>query len=259
MEITADDIEEYKLWRKDEGVADATVNREIACLKRMFNLAIKWGQANVNPVNDVDFFREPPGRTRFLSIEEINRLLECANENIRPVIFAALNTGMRLGEILTLKWSQVRLEGTIEPYVKVEGKTAKNNKDRWIPLNDAMCELLSNLQDNGSDFVFLNRFGRPYSSVRTACGTACRRAGIEDFHFHDLRHTFASHFIMSGGDLLTLKEILGHSSMDMVQRYAHLAAAHKRKQLNGLSNVLKICHLSATNQVTKIRKEVLST
>jgi integrase len=245
--IKSQDIEDYKMWRKSQGVSNATVNREIACLKRMFNLAIKWGKAAKNPVNDVDFLKEPPGRTRFLTVEEMNRLLDVANPNLRPIIFTALNTGMRLMEILRLKWTQVLVTSVIEPCIHIPGQSAKNNKDRWIPLNDDMILLLENLHKN-AEYVFLNRQGIPYKSVRTAFCTALRKAGISDFRFHDLRHTFASHFAMNVGDLLTLKEILGHSSMEMVQRYAHLAAKHKRKQINCLTGMLQSCHLSATNE-----------
>ena len=89
-----------------------------------------------------------------------------------------------------------------------------------------------------------------WGEQRDGCNlsTPRARAGIEDFRFHDLRHTFASHFIMRGGDLLTLKEILGHSSLKMVQRYTHLAAAHKTRQVNNLSGIYTNCHLFATSQ-----------
>ncbi len=245
--LKSQDVEDYKVWRKAQGVSNATVNRELACLKRMFNLAIKWGAAAKNPVNDVEFFKEPPGRTRFLTVDEMNRLLKCANEYVRPIIFTALNTGMRLNEILGLKWTQVHLTSVIDPSIFIPGQTAKNNKDRWIPLNDDMINLFTKMQDNTSEFVFLNKNGVRYKSVRTAFTTSLKKAGITDFRFHDLRHTFASHFAMNVGDLLTLKEILGHSSMDMVQRYAHLASKHKRKQINILSGMLNPCHQSATN------------
>jgi site-specific recombinase XerD len=79
--------------------------------------------------------------------------------------------------------------------------------------------------------------------VKSPFQRALKGANISDFRFHDLRHTFASHFVMNGGDLLSLKEILGHSSLQMVQRYAHLSAAHKREQINNLSGMFtKICH-----------------
>lgn len=93
-------------------------------------------------------------------------------------------------------------------------------------------------------YVFLSMYGKPLLSVKAPFKTALKKANISGFRFHDLRHTFSSHFVMQGGDLLTLKEILGHSSMQMVERYAHLAAAHKHRQINNLSGLFseQKCH-----------------
>ena len=111
----------------------------------------------------------------------------------------------------------------------------KNNKKRFIPLNEDMIALLQGLERKDDGFVFHGRYGHPIKGIKDPWKNSLKRAGIIDFRFHDLRQTFASHFVMKGGDILTLKEILGHSSMKMVERYAHLAAAHKRRQINVLN------------------------
>lgn len=236
MSIKPTDIEDYISFRRKQ-VANATINRELACLKRMYNLAIKWHEAKKNPVNDVDFLKEPPGRMRFLEVAEAERLLECSNHYLRPIVFTALNTGLRLNEILSLTWDRVYIQNVIDPYLEII--MTKNNKNRNVPLNDDMVQLLESIKKSDSGFVFVGLQGQPLQSVRKPFETALKRAGILDFTFHGLRHTFASHFVMNGGDLLTLKEILGHSSMQMVERYAHLAQAHKRRQVNNLSGHFK--------------------
>ena len=241
--IDAAVIEDYIAWRRSEGVSNATINRELACLKRMYNLAIRWKEVRHNPVTSIDMLKEPPGRTRFLYEDEANRLIQAANPYFRPVIITALNTGMRLGEILSLSWQSVHLESVVSPYIEVS--VSKNNRKRHIPLTGTMTALFRGLkaQRRHSRYVFVSSNGEPYKCIKKVWHTALRRAGIEDFRFHDLRHTFASHFIMRGGDLLSLKEILGHTTLKMVERYAHLAAAHKIKQMNHLDGLFNDCQL----------------
>lgn len=233
LSITPANIMDYMSYRISQGVVKSTVNREMRCLRRMFNLAIKWHATNRNPVKDVDFFEEPPGRTRFLSEVEAVRLLTAASPHLKPIIMTALNTGMRLGEILSLKWSQVHINNVVDPSIEII--LTKNYKKRFVPLNEAMVDLLNSLMDRESEFVFLSTKGEPLNSIKKPFNNAVKKAGIDDFRFHDLRHTFASHYLMSGGDLMSLKDILGHSSMKMVMRYAHLADSYRRKMINNIN------------------------
>lgn len=243
--ISPSDIEDYIGKRLATGKTNGTINRELACLKRMFNLAIKWSAARKNPVNNVDFLEEPPGRTRFLSIDEARRLIDCAADHLKSILITALNTGMRRMEILTLKWDQVHIDKVIQPYIEI--KVTKNNKKRFVELNDDMVTLLKGMNQNFSEYVFLSKRGKPLKSVRKPFLMASKKAGIEDFRFHDLRHTFASHYLMNGGDLMSLKDLLGHSSMRMVMRYAHLTGSYKREMVNNLNGKFNNCHLFATS------------
>jgi len=237
VEIKPQDIEDYIQYRILQGVANATVNRELSCFKRMYSLAIKWGDARRNPVCEVQFLEEPPGRSRFLSAEEAKKLIEVASDHFKPILITALNTGMRHGEIVNLKWSQVHIDHVIDPYIQLDH--TKNNKKRFVPLNETMINLLNNLRSESKHetYVFPGKYGNKLIRTTKPFKNSLKNAKIKNLRFHDLRHTFASHFIMSGGDLLTLKEILGHSTMRMVERYAHLASAHKRKQVNNLNSV----------------------
>ncbi len=243
--ITPSLIEDYIAARRSKEISNSTINRELTALRRMFNLAIKWKMARRNPMDQIDKLEEPPGRTRFLTEEECKRLLDSCSKAFRPIVFTALNTGMRLREILNLKWENVYIDSVVDPYIELD--RTKNNKKRFIPLNDGMVNLLRSIPRNETNNVFLGELGKPLKSIDSPYRTALQKAGITDFRFHDLRHTFASHFVMRGGDLFTLKEILGHSSMEMVMRYAHLAAAHKRKLINNLNDIFQDCHPIATS------------
>jgi integrase len=218
-------IEEYVIKRRNDGVANATINRELTTLKRMFNLAIKWKESKANPVNELDFLEEPPGRDRFLYEPEAQNLIDAAPLHIKPIIITALNTGMRSGEIFSLLWDQVHLDSVINPFIEISH--SKNNKKRYIPLNNDMVELLRSLPKKSDNYVFHGRYGNPIKGIKGPWKNALIKTGISNFRFHDLRHTFASHFVMKGGDILTLKEILGHSSLKMVERYAHLGTSTK--------------------------------
>lgn len=226
-EITALAIEKYKNDRSHE-VKPATINRELACLKHMFNKAIQWGMARTNPVRSVKMLRENNRRLRYLTEEEAQRLVDECADHIKPIVVTALYTGMRSGEILNLKWEDVDLgHGLI--YIQ-------NSKSgsREVPISTRIVELLRELHRR-SQYVFACESGRPRRGVRKGFESALRRAGIRDFTFHDLRHTFASHLVMSGVDLLTVKELMGHRSINMTLRYAHLSPSHKRQAVESLS------------------------
>ncbi|MCP4624722.1 MAG: site-specific integrase [bacterium] len=146
---------------------------------------------------------------------------------MRDIVECALNSGMRKGEVLSLKWKQVS-NGFI--YLR---KT-KTLNPRQIPINndlDALFKRIRQRQGLSSKHVFTFQ-GKPIEDLKKGFKAALKRAGIEDFRFHDLRHTFASHFVMRGGDLKALQEILGHTTLTMTMKYAHLAQSHKREAIN---------------------------
>ena len=146
-QITPRLVERYKITRSDH-VKPATVNRELACLKHMFTMAIKWREAANNPVKQVELFRQPKGSLRVLSREEEDQLLATSASHLRPIIITALNTGMRKGEILNLSRDKVDLESCV---ITVEH--TKNGEYRTIPMNQQLVETLK-MVDNHSDFVF---------------------------------------------------------------------------------------------------------
>jgi integrase len=152
-----------------------------------------------------------------------------------PIVIAALNTGMRKGEALGLTWEQVDLK---HGFILLD--VTKSGERREIPINETLRDTLSGLPRHitGSYVFWQGKDGRRYGDVKKSFRSAVRRAGIKDFRFHDLRHTFASQLVMAGADITTVKELLGHKSLAMTMRYAHLAPSHKVDALNILDRKL---------------------
>lgn len=216
-------IEKYKALRKEK-VSVTTINREIACLRHMFTKAIEWNKVNNNHVKHVKLFPENNQRTRYLSEKEIKLLCAYAPSYFKPIIMAALNTGMKRGEIMRLKWADVDLSKGI-----IYVREAKNNSSREIPINETLKDVLESLPRRlHNPYVFCNHLGKPYHDFSKAFQLAVKKAGIEDIRFHDLRHIFASYLIMDGVDLKTVQELLGHKTIRMTLRYTHLSPAHKK-------------------------------
>ena len=244
-------LEKYRAERLETGVTKSTVNRELTIMKKMFNLAIDWELASENPVQKVKLFSEKDtAKERILSGDEETRLLSESPGYLRPVLLTALNTGMRRGEILKLRWNQVDLGKKI---IRVEH--TKGGKSRLIPINDVLSRELVKARDNsdGSELVFPSpKTGRPYTELKKSFKGACKRAEIENMRFHDLRHTFATRLIEEGVDLITVRDLLGHFSVRVTQRYTHsnqnlkreavdlLAAGRARKAENS-ADLLHIC------------------
>jgi integrase len=191
-------------------------------------------------------------RTRFLSVEEAGKLLEAASRHPRPILILALETGMRRGEILSLRWSDVdMINGML--YI---GKT-KNNEARHVPMSNRVRATLSAIPRRlRSDYVFtrsirktqrgkgrkhplnqpIGKVGKPFNDFRTSFENACMKAGITGFRFHDLRHTAASHMVMARVPFRTVGEILGHKTTTMTERYSLLTPEHKRMAVESLPN-----------------------
>ena len=211
-----------------EGKAAATINRRMAMLKHLFHKASDWNMVDddtLRIVRKVKALKEPPGRLRYLTPEEARRLLaECKKRLLREIVTVALNTGMRRGEILALKWENVDLRNG---YVQVV--QSKNGESRTVPINSSVREVLSGIVRRlDVSYVFCDPKGRAMKEVGCSFDSACKRAGLYNFHFHDLRHSAASFMAMGGIDLLSIGKILGHKTFSMTQRYAHLSPGHLR-------------------------------
>ncbi len=231
-------VDQFVTKRLEQGNKPATVNRIMATLKHMFTKAVEWEMVEeeaLKRIRRVKQQKENNKRLRFLSKEECQTLIDCAEPHLKPILVTALNTGMRKTEILTLTWDNVDLKHNF-----ILLNMTKNDERREIPIDKTLRETLTGLTRR-LDIPYL--FFDPVTSkrlldVKTSFKTACRRARIKNFRFHDLRHTFASHLVMAGVDIMTVKELLGHKSLNMTLRYAHLAPAHKVKALELLDSQL---------------------
>jgi len=234
--ISAADVQEYKSMRRTDGVRPSTINRELTLLSTAINYANReWEWELPNPVRGRKF-KEPEGRVRWIEHEEAQRLIEAAREECRSpyladLITLALNTGCRSEELLGLQWRRVDLKLGL---IFLDAEHTKTAKRRSVPLNQTAREaVLSRARFRAewcpdSSWVFCRKNGQRLTTVKKAFATACSKAGITDFRFHDLRHTCAAWLVTAGVPLAEVRDLLGHSSIVMTERYAHLAPDNVR-------------------------------
>ncbi|HEX3035298.1 MAG TPA: site-specific integrase [Thermodesulfobacteriota bacterium] len=240
--IRPKDVESYKRERKGK-VSDGTVNRELSVLKHLFNVAKTerrfFGQ---NPVTISKLIRCNNVKERILKQDEQARLLEHCNPQLKAIVLTALNTGMRKGEILTLKWDNVDFNTNL---ITLDAEKTKSNKSRHIPINPFLRTLLleQKAKTQISGYVFLNSHGKPYkdeNNLKCLWMQTLKNANIAGFRFHDLRHTFATRAIESGASIIAVKEILGHSDIKTTVRYLHPDNSI-REAVNNLENYSNGC------------------
>ena len=230
--ITSYDIKSWRKWRKEHvtvkgtKIAKATLNRELAFLKTVFNLAVEWEWLRENPAAKIKKLKGEKQRMRFLDREEVSRLIDCSVPFLKPIIIMAVSTGMRRGEIFNLKWKDIDF---VHGFIRVE--KSKNYESRDIPMNSFLSETLKGLDQNRKkeSYVFCRDNGEKRITVDRVFKRALKEVGIEDFRFHDLRHTAASLLASGGCDLITLKNVLGHKTLSMTQRYAHFMPENHEK------------------------------
>lgn len=222
-EITPWDLERYKAERQ-KTVKAATINREIGNLKHMLSMAVRWGLLDENRIRDVKLLHVGKQPERILSRVEEERLLAACDRtrapHLRPIVTLALHTGMRKTEILTLEWNQVDL---LDRTLKIT-KSKSRYGERTIYLNETSYQTLVRLwQEHESRFVFPTPRNpqEPIRDHKMGFWRAVKLAGIAHVRFHDLRHTFATRLVRAGVDLITVQQLLGHSTIRMTARYAH--------------------------------------
>ncbi|MDA8104744.1 MAG: integrase [Nitrospiraceae bacterium] len=268
-------VEQFQSQEYNKGKKPATVNRYLQLIKHMFTKAVEWEMVEedvLKKVRKVKLLPENNRRLRFLSKEECRALISSCDSHLKPIVVTALNTGCRKGEVLSLEWEKhVDLR---HGFITLD-KT-KNGDRREIPINDTLRGALQGLTRRlDVPYVFFDAVsGKPFRDVKRSFGTALKRVdthkcpdcscqkvkvrikeapiekcpqcganmavvkGIQDFHFHDLRHTFASHLVMAGVDLTTVSRLLGHKTLTMTLRYAHLAPSHMAKAVDILDKQL---------------------
>ena len=277
MDLSARDIEEWRTVRLKKA-KPTTVNRDLNDLKAALNRAVDWGYLKTNPLTHVkpsptDTNRQP----RFLSIKEMEKLraaLDAREERIKsgrqsgnawrdqrgidrmpaldkqpfadylkPMVLLSLNTGLRRGELFSLRWKDVVIlnkpldEGGSKGHLVINGATAKSGKTRYVELNSEAVSILRGWRKQSKwrpGLVFKSDKRGRFDNVRKSWAGVLKEAKIKNFRWHDLRHTFASNLVMKSVELNTVREFLGHSDIKMTLRYAHLAPEHKAAAIEKL-------------------------
>ena len=250
QEITPQKVEEFKEFlRIERNVKNSTVNKSLMILSKMFNIGIDNELLSKNPISKVSKLREDNHKIRYLTSDEekrlyteIERTYEVTDKNTRklktiqpyiylkPIITVTLHTGMRKGEILNLKWSNIDFaKGFIELL------ETKSGKSRKIPLSKILKDMFSKM-DKTNEYIFINpQTQEPYTTIQKSFSSVVKKANIENFRFHDLRHTVATRLVEKGIDLVVVQEILGHSKITTTQRYAHPVPQRKMQAIEILS------------------------
>lgn len=251
-DISPIDIEKYKINRKKEikskekivdgvkipakYISNTTINRDIEVLRKMFNLAIQNGWLTKNPCTGITKLRQENKLERYLTPDEEIRLIEaCVGrfEYMKPIIQFALNTGMRKEEILSLTWKCVNFDNN-----KITLLDTKNGKKRFIPINSVVRSVLKDAHKKKCcDYVFANPITKTrYADLKRSFVSLCEKANVENFRFHDLRHTSATRMVGAGVPITMVKDILGHSDIHTTMRYAHAITEQSLEAIETLSN-----------------------
>lgn len=236
-------VEKFKRERRESDTkrggkrSPATVNRELEILSKIFSVAVTAKVTANNPCLEVPKLRVDNKRTRYLLDEEEELLLaQCVEEraHLRRMIIVAIGTGMRKGDQLNLRWSKVDFQrGVI--YVPNQ----KTGKEYTVPMSQEVREVMLSLKREaqaGAEFVFVNpKTGRPYTDIKKAFVWACDKAGVKDFRWHDLRHTFGTRVAEDGWSESTIAGLMGHSNPNTTRRYTHATDDAKRQAVEATS------------------------
>ena len=236
-DISISDVSEAML-RLPNGLSNATINRYKSALSVVFNYACRQYNLTSNPVGLIPSKPEDNHRVRYLSTLEKNRLLQACGvaawSKLYLLVLMAITTGARRGELLGLRWNDIDFERQTA-YVK----TTKNGQPKVLPLTNDVVNELTRFRQQDSSLIFNSEV----KSDKAFCFNkqwkkALNEAEVDNFRFHDLRHTTASYLAMSGASLLEIADVLGHKQIQMTKRYAHLCIDHKQRLINSVMSDL---------------------
>jgi integrase len=267
-EVTPAVIEQYRAWRREtisrrgRPITPASINRELACLKRMFSvgrkglITLKGGVPAENPVAAVSLERENNTRDRVLTCEEFDRLMDVSPIHLKPILLTAYHTGMRKTEILNLTWERVDLRAGV---IRLRPQDTKTQERRIIPLTKELSEMLRNatiyLDAAGHRVPYVFTYaGKRIGSVRRAFETACRKVGLTNVVFHDLRHTFVTNMRRAGVDYFRIMAITGHKTMTAFKRYHTIETDDLHQAINRLDTYMDTSAVSQQGPFSKSLK-----
>lgn len=250
VEVMIGGYEQYRKTKGKKPIKPSTIVKEIGVLRRMFNIARKqWKWKIQNPVSEIELPKVSNERVRYLSESENSCLFEALDKApekwLKPCVTIAIDTGLRQSNICGLQWSEVNL---LTRSIIIAADKMKNSEYIGIPLTERACQIFRELKKVRaiSDHVFHDNGKMIYPvKLQRAFRQALSAAGISNFHFHDLRHTFASMLVQSGVDIYTVQKLMGHKDGRMTKRYAHLNMENLRNavaKLEAITNLSQIYH-----------------
>ena len=243
-------IEQFKAQQCRKDYAPATVNLHLACLRKCLQCAMEWGLIETNPARAVKKVKNDAQKWTFLDFDEVEAFLAAASDKWRPVFLTIMETGLRRGEVLALRWRDIdwsnRLVNVRHTLYKGELDTPKTKASiRSIPMTDRVYAVLAALRRQPgaleAEHVFASEVGAALNAgnLRRGLEATWKRAKMRKIRPHDLRHTFASHLAMAGVPIRTIQQLMGHESLDMTLKYAHLTEGHQREAMDKLEQQLQ--------------------
>ena len=232
-DIQPEKIEKFKDFLLEQNRSKMTVNRYLEQLKTAFRMAIDNDYLLKNPCKNIKKFPVKNYSVRYLKEDEEKRLFKALPDYLKGIVIVALNTGLRKSNILELKWEQVNFD-----FKFIEILENKGNKHIMLPLNDTLYNFFIKTPEvERIGYIFINpETGSPYKDIKKAWQTALKQAGIENFRFHDLRHTVGTRLAKENVPVNVIKEILAHSDVKTTMRYVHCTQGAKLDALNKLNS-----------------------
>lgn len=235
-DVTPAKIEDLKVYITEKLKRNpATYNRYFTVLSKAFNLIITEKKLNmINPCKLVKKLKENNYKIRYLTADEENRLMKELSEHLKPIVICALTTGLRLSNILNLKWESIDIK---QNFIEILKQENKGHKQIRLPIAPKFKRELEKIGIKKEGYVFINPdTNKPYTTIKTGFNRALERAGIKNFRFHDLRHTVGTRLVANGADLITVKEFLAHSDIKTTQRYMHPTPENMLNAIDILDN-----------------------
>jgi site-specific recombinase XerD len=251
QQFTTQVIEKYKLHRLGQGKANRTINIELNFISNTLVMAEEWGY--LVPNIKIRRLKEDKKLPRYFSKDEVSRMISNSSKHLKQVITISIYTGLRINELLNLKWENIDFENNVIKVIQSATFKTKNRRERYVPIHpnlrtylvylrnhfiDPQTDKVSTRNEEQQVYILCSKYGFPIKCVRKSFVNLLRKLNIKNTMLHTLRHTFASMCVMNNVDLYTIKEFLGHSKITTTEIYTHINQTHKHSSIQKI-NILE--------------------